>query len=390
MLDPMITSPTPLIASHPLGDQQNLSHFPHAPQDETQARKADHLQVCLEENVQSQLTTGLEHYRFDHLCLPELDWADLTIDTQFLNKALGAPFLISSMTGGTELAKTINFRLAEIAQTYQLAMGVGSQRVAIERPDLSDSFKIRQLAPDALLFANIGAVQLNYTYGLDECKKAIDLLEADALILHLNPLQEAVQTRGDRNFKNIFDQIEILCENLSIPVIGKEVGNGISGKMAKRLLDCGIRAIDVAGAGGTSWAKVEGGRAIDARQKRLGETFGNWGIPTADCIRQVRSVAKSVPLIASGGIRNGLEAAKCLALGADLVGFALPFLKAANESELALQTLTEILIDELKTVLFCTGNRDLESFLRSDALIYPGAGKRPSNPHSATTSKAYL
>jgi isopentenyl-diphosphate Delta-isomerase len=338
---------------------------------ETQARKADHLQVCLEDNVQSQITTGLENYRFDHVCLPELNWTDLAIDLQFLNKSLGAPFLISSMTGGTDLAKTINFRLAEVAQTYKLAMGVGSQRVAIERPDLSESFKIRKIAPDALLFANIGAVQLNYTYGLDECKKAIDLLEADALILHLNPLQEAVQTRGDRNFSNIFDQLEMLCEDLSIPVIAKEVGNGISGKMAKRLIDCGVRAIDVAGAGGTSWAKVEGGRAIEARQKRLGETFGNWGIPTADCILQVRSISKSIPLIASGGIRNGLEAAKCLALGADLVGFALPFLKAANESEQALQTLTEILIDELKTVLFCTGHRDLESFLRSTPLIHP-------------------
>lgn len=374
MIDPVTTSKTRLsetFLSNQLSNQLS---------DETQTRKADHLQVCLEDNVQSQITTGLEQYRFDHDCLPELDWADLAIGTQFFNKALGAPFLISSMTGGTDLAKTINFRLAEVAQTYRLAMGVGSQRVAIERPDLSESFKIRKLAPDALLFANIGAVQLNYTYGLDECKKAIDLLEADALILHLNPLQEAVQTRGDRNFKNLFDQIEILCENLSIPVIGKEVGNGISGKMAKRLIDCGVRAIDIAGAGGTSWAKVEGGRATDARQKRLGETFGNWGLPTADCILQVRQISKRIPLIASGGIRNGLEAAKCLALGADLVGFALPFLKAANESESALQTLTEILIDELKTVLFCTGNRDLESFLRSDALISP----RPRSVNSVT------
>ncbi len=369
MLEPLTASKTPL-------SEATLE----APlSDETQTRKADHLQVCLEDHVQSQITTGLEQYRFDHDCLPELDWSDLSIGTQFLNKALSAPFLISSMTGGTDLAKTINFRLAEIAQTYGLAMGVGSQRVAIERPDLSESFKIRKLAPDALLFANIGAVQLNYSYGLDECKKAIDLLEADALILHLNPLQEAVQTRGDRNFKNLFDQIEILCENLSIPVIGKEVGNGISGKMAQRLIDCGVRAIDVAGAGGTSWAKVEGGRAIDARQKRLGETFGNWGIPTSDCIQQVRQVSKTIPLIASGGIRNGLEAAKCLALGADLVGLALPFLKAANESEFAVQTLTEILIDELKTVLFCTGNRDLESFLRSDALIHPPT-KRSTTP----------
>ena len=343
--------------------------------DETQNRKADHLKVCLEDDVQSHITTGLEAYRFSHNALPELDWNDLSIGTQFLNKNLNAPFLISSMTGGTDLAKIINSRLAEIAETYGLAMGVGSQRVAIERPELSDAFRIRKIAPTALLFANIGAVQLNYGYGLDQCKQAIDLLEADALILHLNPLQEAVQTRGDRNFKNLLDKIEILCEDLHVPVIAKEVGNGISAKLAKQLLDCGIRAIDVAGAGGTSWAKVEGGRAQDLRQKRLAETFSDWGIPTAQSLLQVRSISKSVPLIASGGIRNGLEAAKCLALGADLVGLALPFLKAAYESETDLQALTEILIDEVKTVLFCTGNPDLETLVRSDSLIYPTTGR---------------
>jgi isopentenyl-diphosphate Delta-isomerase len=336
--------------------------------DETQARKADHLRVCLEDDVQSGVTTGLEQYRFDHLCLPELDWTDLNLSTQFLNRELRAPLLISSMTGGTDLAKTINFRLAEVAEEYRLAMGVGSQRVAIEKPELSESFKIRQIAPNALLFANIGAVQLNYNYGLNQCLAAIDLLEADALILHLNPLQEAVQTRGDRNFKSLFDHLEILCEKLSVPVIAKEVGNGISGKLARRLIDCGVRAIDVAGAGGTSWAKVEGGRALDLRQRRLGETFANWGIPTADCIRQVRSVSKSIPLIASGGLRTGLDAAKCIALGADLAGFALPFLQAANDSEESIRTLTEILMDEMKTVLFCTGNADLESLVRSQAL----------------------
>ena len=348
--------------------------------DETQNRKADHLKVCLEDDVQSHVTTGLESYRFDHNALPELNWNDLSIATQFLNKKLNAPFLISSMTGGTDLAKTINIRLAEIAQTYGLAMGVGSQRVAIERPDLADAFKLRKIAPTALLFANIGAVQLNYGYGLDQCKQAIDLLEADALILHLNPLQEAVQTRGDRNFTNLLDQIEMLCNDLDVPVIAKEVGNGISAKLAKCLLDCGVRAIDVAGAGGTSWAKVEGGRAQDPRQKRLAETFSDWGIPTANSLLQVRSISKDIPLIASGGIRNGLEAAKCLALGADLVGLALPFLKAAHESEAALQTLTEILIDEVKTVLFCTGNPDLESLVRSDSLIHP-----LSQPRTAIT-----
>ena len=351
--------------------------------DDTQARKADHLKVCLEDDVQSTLGTGLDGYRFEHVCLPELDWQDLNVSLQFLNRELGAPILISSMTGGTELAKTINFRLAEVAQEYRLAMGVGSQRVAIEKPDLSESFKIRRLAPDALLFANIGAVQLNYSYGVDECLKAIDLLEADALILHLNPLQEAVQTRGDRNFKQIFDQLEMLCERLTVPVIAKEVGNGISGKMARRLIDCGVRAIDVAGAGGTSWAKVEGGRAIDPRQRRLGETFGNWGLPTAECIVEVRQVSATIPLIASGGLRTGLDAAKCIALGADLAGFALPFLEAANESILAVQSLTEILIDEIKTVLFCTGNADLEQLVKSNMLHRLGEGRSMMSKRSS-------
>lgn len=336
---------------------------------ETQNRKADHLRVCLEDDVQCrEITSGLENYRFTHVCLPELDRAEISLQTKFLGKPLQAPILISSMTGGTDQARQINYRLAAIAQEYGLAMGVGSQRVAIENPAVSDSFAIRKLAPDALLFANIGAVQLNYRYGLDQCLKAIDLLEADALILHLNPLQEAVQTRGDTNFKGLFDQIAELCEKLPVPVIVKEVGNGISGVMAQKLIDLGVGAIDVAGAGGTSWAKVEAGRAQDAKQRRLGQTFADWGIPTADCLVQVRQVAPEIPLIASGGLRNGLDVAKTIALGADLAGLALPFLQAAHESEAALHELVEILLAEVATVLFCTGNPDLESLQRSQVL----------------------
>jgi isopentenyl-diphosphate delta-isomerase len=336
---------------------------------ETQNRKADHLKVCLEDDVQCrETTTGLENYHFTHCCLPELDRAEIDISTQFLNKYLSAPILISSMTGGTDLAKTINYRLAAIAQEYRLAMGVGSQRVAIENPEVADSFKIRSIAPDALLFANLGAVQLNYTYGIEQCLRAIDLLEADALILHLNPLQEAVQTRGDQNFRGLFDKIAQLCETLPVPVIAKEVGNGISQKMAEKLIQIGVSAIDVAGAGGTSWAKVESGRAQDPKQRRLGMTFADWGIPTADCITQIRQVAPTIPLIASGGLRNGLDVAKTLALGADLGGLALPFLQAANDSEAALHLLVEILEAEITTVLFCTGTRDLNELKRSGVL----------------------
>ena len=327
-----------------------------SPSPETQRRKADHIRVCLEQDVQSkQITTGLEQYRFTHCCLPDLDWAELDLTTTFLGKSLGAPFLISSMTGGTQHAHVINMRLAVLAQQYGFAMGVGSQRVAIETPAVTETFAIRRYAPDCLLFANLGAVLLNYGYTLEECQRAIDALEADALILHLNALQESVQTSGDRNFKGLIYKIEQLCHSLPVPVIAKEVGNGISAPMAQRLLAAGVTAIDVAGAGGTSWAKVEGGRATDLRQRRLGQTFADWGVPTADCITQVRAMSPTVPLIASGGIRNGLDAAKALALGADLVGMAHPFLLAANESENSLVALADCLTEELKTVLLCTG-----------------------------------
>ena len=187
------------------------------------------------------------------------------------------------MTGGTETAHQINLRLAAVAQHYRLAMGVGSQRVAVENPDLMKTFSVRRVAPDIFLMANLGAVQLNYSYGIDQCQRVVDSLEADALILHLNPLQEAVQSRGDTNFSRLAKKkIETICQALSVPVIAKEVGNGISVPMVKRLREAGIAAVDVAGAGGTSWAKVESERATDPVQRRLGQTFADWGIPTAD------------------------------------------------------------------------------------------------------------
>lgn len=322
----------------------------------TQSRKADHLRVCLEDDVQfNQVTTGLDRYRFTHCCLPELDRQEISLTTAFLGKTLAAPLLISSMTGGTDLAQLINYRLAAAAQHYGIAMGVGSQRVAIENPQVAATFAVRSVAPDILLFANLGAVQLNYDYGLDQCLRVIDLLEADALVLHLNPLQESVQTRGDTNFRGLLAKIATLCQKLPVPVIAKEVGNGISASMAQKLIESGVSAIDVAGAGGTSWAKVESERATDLRQRRLGQTFADWGIPTAECITTVRAVAPQIPLIASGGLRNGLEVAKTIALGADLAGLALPFLQAAADSEVALHSLIEILIAEITTVLFCTG-----------------------------------
>ncbi len=335
----------------------------------TQTRKADHLRICLEEDVQFRhLTNGLEKYRFTHACLPELNIEQVDLTTTFLDKKLGAPLLISSMTGGTEQAKLINYRLAEAAQKYRLAMGVGSQRVAVENPDVAHTFNIRTVAPDALLFANLGAVQLNYTYGLEQCLRVVEILSADALILHLNPLQECIQPKGDTNFNGLLDKIQILCEKISVPVIAKEVGNGISVAMAEKLIAAGVNAIDVAGAGGTSWAKVEGERAENNLQRRLGKTFADWGIPTAECIVQIRNSYPDIPLIASGGLRNGMEVAKTIALGADLAGLAFPFLQAAADSPSALDELVEILMAEIRTVLFCTGNSNLAELKRSNVL----------------------
>jgi isopentenyl-diphosphate Delta-isomerase len=336
---------------------------------ETQARKADHLRICLDGNVQcSHITTGLERYRFSHCGLPELDWQDIALSTTFLGHRLGAPLLISSMTGGTAVAQQINQRLAAVAQRYGLAMGVGSQRVAVENPDLMETFSVRSHAPDILLLANLGAVQLNYSYGLDQCRRVVDQLAASALILHLNPLQEAVQTRGDTNFKGLLQKIEQICAALPVPVIVKEVGNGISAPLVRRLVEAGVAAVDVAGAGGTSWARVESERASDPIQRRLGQTFADWGIPTADCLVAARHVAPTLPLIASGGLRNGLDVAKTLALGADLAGLAFPFLQAASESEEAVAALAEVLIAEITTVLFCTGQKNLAGLRQAGVL----------------------
>jgi isopentenyl-diphosphate delta-isomerase len=336
---------------------------------EIENRKSEHLRVCIEEDVEfQQLTSGLEKYRFTHCCLPELDRSDIELGTTFLGKSLKAPILISSMTGGTELAHLVNTRLATVAQRYGLAMGVGSQRIALEQPELAPTFAVRSLAPDILLLANLGAVQLNYGCGLEDCLKLVELLEADALILHLNPLQEWVQSGGDSNFKGLLAKIQQICAQLPVPVIAKEVGNGISAVMAKQLIEAGVAAIDVAGAGGTSWAKVESQRAKDNRQRHLGQVFADWGLPTAECITAIRSMNSTIPLIASGGLKNGLDLAKSIALGADLGGLARPFLVAAIESEAAVDELVKFLIAELEIVLFCTGNPNLSALKNSGAL----------------------
>ena len=322
------------------------------------SRKADHLQINLERDVQSGVTTGLERYHFVHQALPELDLQALDTTVPWFGKTLRLPFLISSMTGGTAAARTINHRLAAAAQATGVAMGVGSQRAALEHPDLARTFQVRDVAPDILLFANVGAIQLNYGRGVDDCRRAVDMIGADALILHLNPLQEAVQPDGDTNFAGLLGKIESVCRALQaegVPVIGKEVGWGFSEQAARQLAEAGVAALDVAGAGGTSWTQVEMYRARTASQRRIAAEFVGWGIPTADALQRARRAAPHLPLIASGGLRGGMDAAKCLALGASLCGMAGPFLKAAARSRAAVEETIADLARELRIIMFATG-----------------------------------
>jgi isopentenyl-diphosphate delta-isomerase len=319
-------------------------------------RKADHIRINLEQDVLSSLTTGLERYYFIHEALPEMDLEAVDTTLNLFGKKLYSPILISSMTGGTNEAKTINRRLAKAAQQMGVAMGVGSQRAALENPDLSESFTItRKVAPSILLFANIGAIQLNYGYSLDHCRRAVDMIQADALILHMNPLQEALQAGGDTSFSSLAKKIEGVCKNLEVPVIAKEVGWGISRRTAALLADCGVAAIDVAGTGGTSWSQVEMHRAPDELTRQLAATFVGWGIPTADSILNVKKTVPNMMIFASGGIKDGLDIAKCIALGAKLGGMAGPFLKAAVISEGKVVELIKLITKQVQIAMFCAG-----------------------------------
>jgi len=318
-------------------------------------RKADHLRINLDNDVSSSLTTGLEHYRFVHQAVPELDLAAVDTTTTLLGKALRAPLLISSMTGGTEPAREINRRLARAAQAHGIAMGLGSQRAAIQRPELADTFRVRDVAPDILLLANLGAVQLNYGYDVEHCRKAVEMIGADALILHINPLQEALQPEGNSNFAGLLRKIEAVCRTLNAPVVVKEVGWGISEQAARQLAEAGVSAIDVAGGGGTSWSEVEKHRAPNPSQRRVAARFRGWGLSTAESILMTRRGAPHLPLIASGGLRDGIDVAKCIALGARAAGNARPFLKAAAMSAEAADEAVAEIITELRVAMFAAG-----------------------------------
>lgn len=342
-------------------------------------RKTDHLQICLHEEVESRsVTAGFECYRLEHVALPDLAPTDIDLGTNFLGRHLRAPFLISPMTGGTAQAGEINRRLAEAAEILGVAMGVGSQRAAIEDPQLASTYQVRAVAPHIVLLANLGAVQLNYGYGLDECRRAVEMIGADALVLHLNPLQEYLQGEGNRDFRSLLPKIERICRGLGAPVVVKEVGWGLAPDIVRALFAVGVSAVDVAGAGGTSWARVEAFRTTAAEARRLAHVFDCWGLPTAEAIREARAVAPTgAPLIGSGGIRNGLQAAKAIALGADLVGMALPLLRPATVSAEAVLDYLQQFLAELSLAAFATGSRTVADLQRVRILAAGGEKGEP-------------
>ncbi|MFM8606400.1 MAG: type 2 isopentenyl-diphosphate Delta-isomerase [Hyphomicrobiales bacterium] len=331
-------------------------------------RKRDHIKIVLSGAARHSASAGFDGIAFEHNALPELSFNDIDLSTRFLGKTLKLPYLASSMTGGPADSDRINLALAEAAEQCGFAMGVGSQRIALAGGKSHGlDRRLRDHAPTIPIYANLGAVQLVNGMGIDHARRAVEEIGADALILHLNPIQEVLQKDGDYDWRGVTKAIADLVEKFSAPVIVKEVGFGISVDVARRLLECGVSAIDVAGAGGTSWAAVEGRRAPDQTTHDLGELFRDWGIPTVESLASLRGRFPDLPLIASGGVRHGLEAAKAIRLGADLVGQAAALLAPAMQGTEAVIAHVEFFARALRLACFATGSKDLRT-LRKAAL----------------------
>ncbi|MCM3743107.1 type 2 isopentenyl-diphosphate Delta-isomerase [Sporosarcina luteola] len=334
-------------------------------------RKAEHIDITLNEKVTgNHITTGLERVHFIHNALPEIDFTGISIKSKFVDQLRPTPFMISSMTGGAAFAETINRNLALAAEEKGWILALGSMRALIESEEHRASFQVRQYAPTVPIIANLGAVQLNYGFGIDECRQIIEMTEADALVLHLNSLQEVIQPNGDLNFKDLLVKIEELTNALEVPIGVKEVGWGIDGETAKKLCDIGVAFIDVAGAGGTSWSQVEKYRSTDPIKQAAAETFSVWGIPTVDCVVSVREKIDTQSIVASGGISTGLDAAKTIALGADIVGFGRSILKEATQSPEDVLRVMETKELELRMAMFGVGASTLAKLQTSDRVRY--------------------
>jgi isopentenyl-diphosphate delta-isomerase len=334
-------------------------------------RKAEHIRLALEDRMQLGRDV-FEDYELEHNALPELDFDEIDTSVTFLGRTLAAPLLISCMTGGTDEATVINRNLALAAERCRIAVGVGSQRKALEDPQKAASFRIRPHAPSVPILANLGAVQLNYGFGLAECRRAVEMIEADALVFHVNALQEAIQPEGQRDFRGLVAKIGEIARTIGVPVVVKEVGCGMSAATGRALAAHGIRIVDTAGVGGTSWARIEARRADDVE---IGELFAGWGITTPESIAALRTVP-GLTVIGSGGLRNGIDVAKSIALGADVAGMAYPFLRAATESADAVYEKITRTIQELKICMFCVGARTIRELSATRLARRPGGGAR--------------
>lgn len=337
----------------------------------TENRKVDHLRICLERDVQSLTPTGLEDVRLIHAAAPEINLDDVDIRCTFLGHKLQGPLMVTAITGGVAEATPINRNIAEAVEKLGLAMGVGSQRAAIEDAALADSFAVaRQAAPSAFLVGNIGAAQLSGGYGIAEVKTAIAMIKANALAIHFNATQEAVQPEGEASFAGVLQALKVIASKATVPIIAKETGAGISREIAVKLEDAGVKALDVAGLGGTSWPAVEAERAQaeDSRKVTLGRWFTDWGIPTAACTFEATRAVK-IPVVASGGIRTGIDLAKAIALGAKLGGVALPVLAPATQSAGLVREYLEMLLHGLKATMFLVGARTLEELACAPLII---------------------
>ena len=319
-------------------------------------RKADHIHLALQTEHQAADSAGFDHIRFEHNCLPELQPEDIDCSTVFLNQYCSAPLIIGAMTGGCERGETINRHLAEAAEQTQIPMALGSQRAALQEQRAQN---IRRWAPKATLLSNLGGTQLQQQ-GVQLAQRAVDSVQANAMIIHLNPLQELVQPNGDRDWRGVLDAIEKCCATLNVPVIIKEVGAGIGPTAAQRLIDVGVQWIESAGRGGTSWASIENARIDQTREQQIAAPFINWGMDSAQLIPQLRSQSQQLGLIASGGLRNGLDIARSVRLGANMTAIAQPFLEPALESTKAVVEQIEIFREQLRWAMFLTGSKNLK------------------------------
>ncbi len=323
--------------------------------DSNKLRKIQHIEICAQQDVESKdRFTGFSEFHFIPEALPNLDFEDICTEQIFLGKTFNYPLLITGMTGGVNEGARINYNLAAAASHFNIPMGVGSQRIALEDKKYAKIFSVKDRFPNLFLIANLGAAQLTKANAVDLCQQAVDMIQADAFAIHLNVVQECVQEEGDRKFKGLLDQIHRITEALSVPVMVKEVGCGIAPATAKKLTDAGVKALDVGGRGGTSWPYIEGLRSSSEKVKQLADSFRNWGIPTAFSLQAIRASEPHLPLIATGGVRDGLVVAKALALGATMVGVGLPLMRAALISQEAVYRELEVFFEGLKISMIAT------------------------------------